>query len=1122
MFSYQIQLYENEKWQDLTSWARPFTDGTALDDSLDAGCINLSLSTRSEPIKPFTPIRIIIKENGATRDRIFRLVASTKRTRRTFAPSVQTLYDWTINTIELTKQLERRFIGTLTSTKYLHTDYASGEVKDYGNVVGGNIQTWAEENTIVKTPYSTPAITGTSYKIYPIKEQFSIKDKDHILQDDSYVEIITVSGDKIYTGSPSSTTTIDLTQQTKYIIRAHLHTKRTSMTSEYDYNWYVEFSVLAFSQIAPKTQPTITSVCERLLFAGVTRRMGNDVSRGQEYKLDTTFAKEYENVSAPEFSFTNCTLFEALAQVGGYIHAIPRLIPQTTNGTSYYVTFDKLGGSEQAPTMPPVVYQDSVININDWCGTIASPAQNLCNTTDEGGAITEFGGDYITVRAEDGQVEINGDNIIIRTSMPMQKLVKLECGYISNYADGKTPVGDITAYTYEDAEYSVLSSYWGTAYPYSKAWALRWKQGSNVIDGLTFRPQQSTSTGSAFANTAILNIINAKCGLTLKAADFKTNGKWYRQLAFRVTYVPIVTARVQAVKPVASEGGETQNALVYNQGANVAETSFYGEKMRGAIARLGQDVEQRTYDIETYSQMPKVGQILDGKYIATIDAAYDRTRIRITLTLTKNFNQLSEYIGLNSNYRLYDISEKQSVERHIHYAERVMVGKRVVDTKSNAPVVLMVKDVPRMIKETITSRANLSLQRRVQTARVFPLNAVRNSSGMIYSQTPLTDRCVFLPVASFPFGTSICFNFSYFDNYGAGYQSSNEFEDEANKAAQRLVPYTDEYGEFSFLHVKMTDESAWTPTLDEQKDGGKAMLYPEYKDYTGKNDALGIIDTAPDKVSQPLFMRGALIIEKDSREKIDVTYQLNFVATDDNYIVGSGLTTFNRLVNDFSGVSSSSQANVYVIWLDHPINALNKYIDATDQYVESIALTSTTPYATDNDGYLYWKSRRCPRTGGARAFAVCKMREFGSEQKYELLFGQNVEIDYNGTTGPIYFSTIDGEEIEELLQKPVSVSATVVNKVSNEKYDVEVQVRNPNKFDVICIVTKYNTGHGEYRIAQFTVDALQTATTTIPNTSFVTDLDGELFISTVGYVRFSKPGYAASARVQFQFVEPTE
>lgn len=972
MFSYQIQLYENKQWQDLTSWARPFTDGTALDDSLDAGCINLSLSTRSEPIKPFTPIRIIISENGKEVDRIFRLVASTKRTRRTFAPSVQTLYDWTINTIELTKQLERRFIGTLTSTKYLHTDYAAGEVKDYGTVVGGNIQTWAQENTIVNVPYSTPAITGASYKIYPIKKQFSIKDKDHILQDDSYVEITTVSGDKIYTGTPSSTTAIDLTQQTKYIIRAHLHTKTTSMTSEYDYNWYVEFSVFTFSQIAPKTQPTITSVCQRLLSSGITTRYA---IQSPEFSLEPAFEVEYEDILAPEFSFTNSTLFEALAQVGGYIHAIPRLISDT-DGTSFYVTFDKLGGSEQAPTMPPVVYQDSVININDWCGTIASPAQNLCNTTDEGGSITELADDYITVRAEDGQVEINGDNITIRTSMPMQKLVKLECGYIPNYADGKTPVGDITAYAYEDAEYSVLSSYWGTAYPYSKAWALRWKQGSNVIDGLAFRPQQSTSTGSAFANTAILNIINAKCGLALKAADFKNNGKWYRQLAFRVTYVPIVTARVQAVKPVASEGGETKNTLVYNQGANVAETSFYGEKMRGAIARLGQDVEQRTYDITTYSQMPKIGQILDGKYIATIDAEYDITRIRITLTLTKNFNQLSEYIGLNSNYRLYDISEKQSVERHIHYADKIYIGS----TRQNSSDSTIIQYVDQMLEKTFFPVLDTTPDiKKVRTVGVLPFSA---GNAML-------DRAVILPVAAFPFGTSLCFNFSFYDNYGAGYQSSNEFEDEANKAAQRLVPYTDVYGEISHIQF-FAKNTEWTPTIDDQKDGGKAMLYPQF-DYKNADRTNAFLKTA---TGLSVNNRGgALVINKDSREKIDVTYQVHFVATSDDYVIGPGLAEYCRYVTDRS-LSYEEMARVHVLWLNHTINSLNKYVD-NDGYDQTINYLNPN-YTTDN-GVFMWTSMTCPQD--AVAYAVCKKKD----DKYILLFGRNVEIAKGESTKEVYF-----------------------------------------------------------------------------------------------------------------------
>lgn len=976
MFSYQIQLYENKQWQNLTSWGRPFTDGTALDDSLDAGCINLSLSTRSEPIKPFTPIRIIISENGKEVGRIFRLVASTKRTRRTFAPSVQTLYDWTINTIELTKQLERRFIGTLTSTRYLSTDYASAYQQVSENLNNG-LATGYKKYIDITQHYYSPVVVENAFTVYSDRYSINVTPNGTVTAGSIKslnVVVKSPSGSVLMNEDLTANKNIQLDEIGTYTLTETLVITWTLVgdPGTMDETFKNELSFAAFSQIAPKTQPTITSVCQRLLSSGITTRYA---IQSPEFSLEPAFEVEYADILAPEFSFTNSTLFEALAQVGGYIHAIPRLISDT-DGTSFYVTFDKLGGSEQAPTMPPVVYQDSVININDWCGTIASPAQNLCNTTDEGGSITELADDYITVRAEDGQVEINGDNITIRTSMPMQKLVKLECGYIPNYADGKTPVGDITAYAYEDAEYSVLSSYWGTAYPYSKAWALRWKQGSNVIDGLSFRPQQSTSTGSAFANTAILNIINAKCGLTLNATDFKNNGKWYRQLAFRVTYVPIVTARVQAVKPVASEGGETKNTLVYNQGANVAETSFYGEKMRGAIARLGQDVEQRTYDITTYSQMPKIGQILDGKYIATIDAEYDITRIRITLTLTKNFNQLSEYIGLNSNYRLYDISEKQSVERHIHYADKIYIGS----TRQNSSDSTIIQYVDQMLEKTFFHVLDTTPDiKKVRTVGVLPFSA---GNAML-------DRAVILPVAAFPFGTSLCFNFSFYDNYGAGYQSSNEFEDEANKAAQRLVPYTDVYGEISHIQF-FAKNTEWTPTIDDQKDGGKAMLYPQF-DYENADRTNAFLKTA---TGLSVNNRGgALVINKDSREKIDVTYQVHFVATSDDYVIGPGLAEYCRYVTDRS-LSYEEMARVHVLWLNHTINSLNKYVD-NDGYDQTINYLNPN-YTTDN-GVFMWNSMTCPQD--AVAYAVCKKKD----DKYILLFGRNVEIAKGESTKEVYF-----------------------------------------------------------------------------------------------------------------------
>lgn len=1005
MFSYQPQIFENNQWQALSPWARPFTDGTALNDVLDAGCINLSLSSRYNPIKPFTPIRIIIAENGVEVNRIYRLVSSTKRTRRTFAPSVGAKYDWTINTIELTKAMERRFIGTLTSTKYLGKDFASGKSISMPVTSGS-----AFDNgyLIEKNKIFMPLKVGTSYAIpyfnwgiyQTVENPNGLYATSNALLDfaNNTMSVISPSGVEIakvlyYNGTTNTTKTIELTETGTYHIKYEGYIEQEN--AHYDFS--ADYSLSVFEQVQQKTQPTITSVCQRLLASGITRRGGFSA---QEYVLDEDFAEEYKNVLAPEFSFTNCTLWDALSQVGGYIHAIPRLVPlSTTDDTHYKVTFDKLGGSEQAPTMPPMIYQDSTIDSNEWCGKITSPAQNLCNTTDEGGTITELGNDYITVRTEDGNIEINGDNVLIRTSLPIQQLIKLECGFIPDYNSGNTPVGDITAYAYEDAEYSVLSSYWGTAYPYSKAWALRWKQGGTMIDGLTWRQKNVTSVGDAFQNTAIINIINAKTGLSLKSAE-KNDGEWYRRLAFKVTYVPIATARVEAVKPVLTDSGETSNALVYNQGANVAETSFYGEKMRGAIARLGQDVEQRTYDIKTYSQMPKVGQILDGKYIATVDAEYDITRIRITVTLAKNFNQLSQFVGLNSNYRLYDISEKQSVERHIHYADKIFIGKTPT-ASSNLTILRNVSNVLiNTIDHSVTGDDEI---KKAQIVRVLPF-----SGG-----NALQDRSVILPVVAFPFGTSLCFNFSFYDNYGAGYQSSDDYENETNKAAQRLVPYTDVYGEVSHIHFAMYNKG-WTPNLAAQQDGGYAKLYPQNKDFDWNGGATQVayIDTS---LVGYTTSAGALEINKDSREKIDVTYQVHFIANSDDIVVGTGLANFCKLVTDTE--PTVGKATVFVVWLDHTINGLNQYIadsyhlasgDFDIGYFENIGLLipADRPY-TIVDGVFKWNSRTCPRRDGAKAYAVCKWKGNG---RYEMLFGQNVTLAYGDSTDALYFSPASGED----------------------------------------------------------------------------------------------------------------
>lgn len=1037
MFEYNIALYEKNNsgvwgWQDLDAWTRPFSDGTRLDETLDGGTINISCTTRYKAIKPFTRVRIIIKENSAQAPttyteigRIYRLVGSTKRTKRRFAET--TLYDWTINTIELTKLLERRLISTMTVTKPLSGDRAYDSQSMSAPHINGNAydvtihsniiptyKLYIPTGTIITIPqaggtgiyHSNSWVTitgsvGVNYKAAIVTN--TLKKSDGTVVATAVWTSDNPSGDNSITHTIEETGTYTITTYwAVYLTQTEIDTNQPHTEGNY------EWSFVSYTYETMPELPTITSVCERLLESGICRR--KDIET-QEFLLDPTFASDYEHEISPEFSFTNCTLFEALLQVGKHIHAIPRLIPRyevdnstqssgmAVDDTHYYVTFDKLGGDENAPkklqfdsfndrgeydnnalylyddlvhykgnyywykaplgsigASPEVntvvweelntyVYSEKTIDANDWCGKVDSPSQNMCDTENvAGGAITELGGSYVTVRTEDAQVEISADNVLIRTSKPIQQIVKVE----------NSIAGDITAYVYEGAEYKTLSSYWGEQFPYSKGWAIYYNQGDNKIQGLSFRLTQASTYNSAKERYAIVNIINEKTGQN----NGVVSGKWMRELAFKVTYVPIAESRVTARKPCLVEGADGNNELVYNQGANVAETSYYGEAMRGAIARLGQDAETRTYDIFTLNgninNLPKCGQILDGKYIATIDTEYDITKIRFTLTLT-HYNMLSQFVGLDSNYRLYDISEKQSVERNVNYNELVVVGDA---PNVNMSRYLMLRDLVNMCGYEFTQN---SANQKLQVAKLTPFDE---------NGDEIPNRAVILPVVAFPFGTSFCLNVSYLDNYGAGYQSSNAYEGEVNKGVQRLVPYTDSFGEIKYLQASFKNSTGWTQSSASAfEDDSPAMLYPQL---TTADDDTGRIRTSTHYID----------LSKDSREKINFTYQCHYVTTRNSIIIGSGLAKYNPYVG---GTGSNW---TYVCWLKHSISIFNKYITiGTGE--QAVLNANVSGMDTTNQRWNY-SAGTCP-IDGCKAYAVCKQVTINGETAYELLFGENFD-----------------------------------------------------------------------------------------------------------------------------------
>ena len=898
MNNFQIDIYELGSWNNLDGWVRPFDLTFALDETLDSGSVQVTGSTRKAIIKPYTLIRLTI--NSTVK---YMLVQDAKRTQSTFSGTIK--YDWNITLIETTKMLERIPCDTMRFSNYLGHDYAGG-IPIYAEITYNdpNQTGWLDGDELSeKAPFYVNAYNrGVTTTIYGTQNKFNLKARATWKNAYQEVKVKKPNGEIVYSqktwcgddgvlNMPDGTVVLT---EAYYTIEYSGQIADVIPTSVNRATYTATYQIATIEGIIPKTNPTITSIVEKILRSGVTRRVYrgagalDDIDK-QLIRFNAAQAEKYKAIET-EYSTTRNTFFEALSGVGEIIHAMPRLnFIDTSEYKGYELVFDELGGNDEytVPTTAEMTYEQMSLTGDEYCEAIDSVVENILNTTDvDKGAIVEPStGTYKTVRTERGGYKISADTMRIQTERPIYRLIKLEV-----LCNGKA--GDITAYVYESAEYEALSEYAGAVYPYSKAYALKYTSGQKDITGLTFRDADATQTAQAFANYAIYNIVKQALDTTISD---------YTALAFRVTYIPLVTARITQSKPYTGwETDFSSNVLISNQGGNMVESDRYGERLKGYIARLGNKQVVRTYNFAQFEDLPQCGQLMyvedEYMYVSLINANLDQNKVKATILLTPQFNRLSEYVGLNSEYRLYDVSEKQAVERLVNYTEKCYINYRATSASSKVPFIKSKGYYS--IFQTLGRRADYD-------AGEVPTAALVQVSGTWFART-LDKRAS---------GNSLVFEFAFDDNYGVGYQSiPNSVSIDAARI-QRLVPYGNVYGEFDTMRVQFVPK-AFTNSAD------KMNSYPAINsEYL--TDVYPLFDTSSLEDNSVVY---PFLIDKDNKEQINFTYQLNFISEIKSVVLGTAFFRNNDLLIDRSGLTGEQRValNPSIYLVKKRLNMLSK------------------------------------------------------------------------------------------------------------------------------------------------------------------------------------------------------
>lgn len=847
----------------------PVKWSSLLDERLDEGRISM----RHVPVALFPPMTPVVIRLSDTTESAEKLEYKHQRVflisvdDSTEAPVGSGYYSHEISLVEETKELEGIIIEPITYTNDLGRDYSKGIIRAQPSFI---LKTLVDYEQYITTPtsYTYPLLKG-SFTFQPFNVVCPLPFYEDFDKNDFYMHIY--EGDReIYTKGyidvsikdPQETVTINLKANNTYTVYYGLNQTGIKPDPPFpNVAMIFSYSFFVVQSYAPLERWNITQVIDRLLDLAIPH-LENE---SPKYKLHDAQREELSKIEAPEFAFSKCTLKEALDQIGGYIHGIPRLTILTED--LKVISFDMLGGTEQAiladPQYPYISNRVSQ-TIEDYATKLDSTVDNLVNILDvQEGVITEpYSGGYKTVRTEEAYARITDGNMVIATQYPIYSVEKLEVGPLPDGGKG----GDITAYVFEAADYGLMSSYDG-GYPNSKAFAIYYEQGQRNIKGLNFKSPKVF--GNATSNYSIVNIIEQALG------QKSPSGTGYPTLSFRITYTPVFGSRVEQHKPYYV--GLHPRALAYNQGANLVETRYYGENMKGLIARMGNAEITRVYRLANMNYLPKVGQMWgDDYYVSSVSVAIYPFYIDCEVGLSKDFNRLSQYIGINSQLRMYEVSEKQAYNRDMVYADYCVIGDPVTSDSG-------------LLMRGLTDIANTF----VQSQSVGLQSPVSVATATTYDETGEPMHSVTLPVISTAMGNAMVFSFGMQDNYSAGEKSAWTQIEGGYGYWQTNVPYNDYYGRFEKMSFAMT-ERGYAPTA---WDDDVCFELPQGA-YAESGVAIGT------------QINRRLVVRKDNREIFRLHYQLHYVTNRKNLIIGPALTHNCPLVR---GIRVGHSAALYIL-----------------------------------------------------------------------------------------------------------------------------------------------------------------------------------------------------------------
>ena len=505
-----------------------------------------------------------------------------------------------------------------------------------------------------------------------------------------------------------------------------------------------------------------------------------------------------QNTEIIESSFNQKNFWEILLEIGKYIHAIPYI--EFGSNDRFIVKWRYLGQTEKATDNSTKMSIFNSRSVENYVGALNSYVTNMIQ---RGAQIEE----YVAPKSESEDYLVYNDVAVIKTTKPIIEILSLKFRCVTSngsYYTASTNEYDITNNIYEHNVYELLDVTASTR-P-NKGEAIYYNLGENIVRGLNYQ-LPSVNVGDGDTEYAIKRII----GQTIMQ-NSKTDWQFIRvnDFIFKITYRTKETVRSEQSRPdlrkylINSYAYEKiPHHKQFNNQQDVSVDSIkLGNQVYGKLIKTGNTEIRETEWNTNIFDLKIAGQLVDIRgniyYVSKATHTFAQDYIVSEITYSKDYNQLSEIIGIPSEPRFFEISEQSQIDRHISINKFAYLSTQNLEST----------DYDKYHLKNIRLGFIPNLLCSSQVYPKYAISQIKNDLDNKSAELGLSSFSIDLihPISSYSMRNTLSFKWEMVDNFSAGdrVEVPNNYpnpQPSTNEAYGKLLPtqYTDIYGRADLL-----------------------------------------------------------------------------------------------------------------------------------------------------------------------------------------------------------------------------------------------------------------------------------------------------------------------------------